>query len=337
MPMDPESVLRDSPDFSSRSTHGAPGSRRLSAWTMMWIAAGLIVGGAVVGQIVIGGWWNSADAEAAPEVERNTQPDVVIRKIEDRPEPVTNRPKIIREAAAEQPAAQPRAGGGHRPQGPTTIKFDLAALDPPKSMTFDGTVPVDGLGCTLRPGANDIHAVLGGVVQSEVGGQAMAVVSHDIVDADGYGRLLIPAGSKLIGVYKPGGNLRFGSERLPFVWRLITFPPGWPERHVRLPDAAGLDIAGSMGVGGEVRAHWGQIIAAAALFTVFDVSQRSVSPEDNSFASQLSDSATDQFGELGEDVTREMLNLEPDITIQAGTPIIVQPSEPVKVSADCQG
>jgi hypothetical protein len=337
MPIDPESVLRDDPEFSSSSTHGVPGGRRFSAWTLLWVGGGLAVGGAIAGQVLLSSWWNSAEAEAAPEVERNTQPDVAIRKIEDKPEPVGRRQGLTREANAAPPSTPVRPSGGGGPSGPTTIKFDLAVPEPPKSLTFDGTVPVDGLGCTLRPGANDIHAVLTGVVQSEVGGQATAAVMHDVVDADGYGRLLIPAGSKLLGVYKPGGNLRFGSERLPFVWRMITFPPGWPMRQARLPDAAGLDIAGSVGVGGEVTAHWGDIIAAAALFTVFDVSQRAATPESNSFASQLGESATDQFGSLGEDVTREMLNLEPDIRIAAGTPIIVQPAEPVKVSAECVG
>lgn len=329
MPFDDASVIRNTPDLDHDAVRRSYGRKPLSRYLML---LGVAAGGAL-GAFAVTWWWNSGaveEAQAQALVRPQTTNQSDLRDVVDKPDDAKPATRDQRRPtrAASNPVRDP-------PNPPSSNMFAFEMPPAPEGFTFDGTVPVDGLGCTLRPGANDIHAVLQGVVQSEVGGQAVADVSHDILDADGYGQTLIPAGSKLLGVYKPGGRLRFGDERLPFVWQLVTFPPGWPLRQVRLPDAAGLDIAGSMGVGGEVRAHWGEIIAAAALFTVFDVGQRGVTGADNSFTSQLSDSATNQFGRLGEDVTRQMLDVEPDITIPSGTPIVVQPSRPVKVSNAC--
>ena len=101
---------------------------------------------------------------------------------------------------------------------PTQIAFGVQAPEPPAMDWFqDGRRPMLAKGCALRPGATIIRAVLETTLQSEVAGQAIAEVSEDVYDADRMGRLLIPAGTKVVGVYKRSGGLDFQRRRLDLV------------------------------------------------------------------------------------------------------------------------
>jgi type IV secretory pathway VirB10-like protein len=299
------------------------------------VRALMLMGGVGLLGSVAAEWWFKGHiygerAEAAPDV----QP-ITARMVDIQPVKAEELPTVPPPTPRSEPASRLRTARQEPRQEPKTIQFALNAPEPPKSLMLDGIVPNEGLGCTLRPGANGIHAALTGVVRSEIGGEAHAVVTEDVFDADGYGQLLIPAGSKLVGLYKTNGNLRLNDQRIPFVWQTITTPEGFDQRQIVLGDASGLDAAGSMGVGGEVRTHWGKVIAAAALFTIFDVGQRGVFSDDNSFSDDLQRSATRNFGRTGAEVTRQMLSLEPEITVPSGTPILVSIRRPVKVSPNC--
>jgi type IV secretory pathway VirB10-like protein len=101
---------------------------------------------------------------------------------------------------------------------------------------------------------------------------------------------------------------------------------------VSLGEAAGMDAAGSMGVGGEVRMRWGELLAAAALVTVFDVAQRgAVGDGGASFPREAAAAAGRNVGDLGEDVTERVLRWEPEILIRAGTQIRIAPARTVRV------
>jgi hypothetical protein len=212
--------------------------------------------------------------------------------------------------------------------GPTQIAFNLRASQPDLAWFHDGRRPQLAKGCALRPGATIIRAALLTTIQSEVAGQAIAQVTEDVYDVDGVGRLLIPAGTRVVGVYKASGGLDFQRRRLDFVWTAMTMPDG---EEIDLGNANGMDAAGSMGVGGEVRTHWGELIATAALLTVFDGIQRSTVPNDNSLADSMQRAASENTGELGKEVTRRVLKWEPDILIPGGTEITISPQKTVQV------
>ena len=122
-------------------------------------------------------------------------------------------------------------------------------------------------GCALRPGASIIKASLVTAIQSEVAGQAVAQVTEDVYDADGVGRLLIPQGTRVVGVYKSRAAMTFDRERLDFGWTQMTLPDG---TQIDLGQADGGDASGASGVGGKVTTPWGNVIATAALLSVFD-------------------------------------------------------------------
>jgi type IV secretion system protein VirB10 len=322
-----------SPGFNPRAPEREIRAGRAGSRFKLVIGAVLVlVGLAVLGQKWVMSLFRSEQAEAAPRVMEVTQtpPPVADRK----PDPPSSAPppRQPEQRATAQPglAARPQVE-----QPEVAITWNIQAPEPPKGLTFDGTTRNEALGCSLRPGANEIRATLVSTVQSEIAGPVTATVMEDILDADGYGTVLVPQGTKLVGAYKPEGRLRFHDRRVPFVWRMLTFPPGWPERQAILPDATGLDAAGSVGVGGEVRTRWGDVVATAALFTVFDGIQRAATPQSHDLAGAISRSASVTVGRLGRDLTERFLDLEPEITIPAGTPIVVHVDRPVQVSSAC--
>src|SRR5688572_28839089 len=98
---------------------------------------------------------------------------------------------------------KPRPQGQRKNEGPTQIAFAVQPQGEPDMAWFaDGRRPHLAHGCALRPGASTIPAALETTVKSEIGGQAIATVTADVFDTDGVGRLLIPAGSKVVGQYK---------------------------------------------------------------------------------------------------------------------------------------
>jgi len=82
-----------------------------------------------------------------------------------------------------------------------------------------------------------------------------------------------------------------------------------------------------MGVGGEVTTRWSDLIATAALLTVFDGIQRSAIPSDNALALAWQQAASNNTGRLGKQITERVLDWKPSILIPGGTQIIIAPQK----------
>ena len=280
----------------------------------------------LIGAVTFEWWlWNlggGPKAQAAPVVRptRAKVPDFVLPAAQAEASPPPREARAG-DAGPQRAPSEPR-------RTPTQIAFNVRASQPDLAWFHDGRRPQLAKGCALRPGATIIRAALLTTIRSEVTGQAIAQVTEDVYDVDGVGRLLIPAGTRVVGVYKASGGLDFQRRRLDFVWTAMTMPDG---EEIDLGNANGMDAAGSMGIGGEVRTHWGELIATAALLTVFDGIQRSAVPNDNSLADSMQRAASENTGELGKEVTRRVLQWEPDILIPGGTEITIAPQKTFEV------
>ena len=242
------------------------------------------------------------------------------------PQPAVSQPapplRIEHETVAQQ--AIPRR---REPRLPTRIAFDVQVhAEPDLSWFADGRRPRLAPGCALRPGASIIPAVLETTIQSEVPGQVIASVSEDVFDADGLGRLLIPQGTKVIGIYKD--ELEFQSRRMGIVWTELTMPDG---TQLNLFAADGMDAAGSMGMGGAVTTRWGDLIATAALLTIFDGIQQTAIQSGNAWIDGFQEGAAMNTGRLGKQVTERVLDWKPTIRIPSGTQVRISPTKTLQV------
>lgn len=319
--------------FDSGSGFDPHGSRRLlrgrqrgSRFRLLLILAVLLLAGGIAFERWLFSWDRGGSEPAPNEVQQTHAAEPAFSLPPPPSQPALH--PVSLPVAGPAPRLGPEQQPARQPRLPIKIAFDVDVKAPEMGWFEDGRRPTLAKGCALRPGATIIRAVLQSTVQSEVAGQAIAQVSEDVYDVDGLGRLLIPAGTKVVGVFKAGGQLAFQRRRLDFVWTELTMPDG---TQLALGDASGMDVAGAMGVGGEVRTRWGDLVATAALLTVFDAVQRTTIADERGLLASLQAAGSRQTGGLGEEVTRKVLDWEPEITIPGGTPIVIAPQKTVQV------
>jgi type IV secretion system protein TrbI len=156
-------------------------------------------------------------------------------------------------------------------------------------------------------------------IRSDLPGQVTAQVTENVYDSPSGRFLLIPQGSKLIGVYD--SQISFGQDRVFLVWTRLLMPNG---RSIVLERQPGADTQGFAGLEDEVDHHWGRLAIAAALSTVLGVrSELGATNNDSAIVTVLRRGGTDSLNQTGQQVVRRNLNIQPTITIRPGFPVRV--------------
>jgi type IV secretion system protein VirB10 len=170
----------------------------------------------------------------------------------------------------------------------------------------------------MQAGAVIPAALITGI-RSDLPGQVTAQVTEHVYDTPSGRFLLIPQGSKLIGVYD--SQISFGQDRVLLVWTRLILPNG---RSIVLERQPGADTQGFAGLEDEVDHHWGRLAMAAALSTVLGVgSELSATNNDNAIVTALRRGGTDSLNQTGQQVVRRNLNIQPTITVRPGFPVRV--------------
>ncbi|KJC56339.1 conjugal transfer protein TraI [Bradyrhizobium sp. LTSPM299] len=160
-------------------------------------------------------------------------------------------------------------------------------------------------------------------IRSDLPGQITAQVTENVHDTPTGGLLLVPQGARLIGVYD--SQIAFGQSRVLLVWTRLLLPNG---RSIVLERQPGSDSAGYAGLNDDVDNHWGDVFKAAALSTLLSVGTELGSGSDSSNSSgsiiqALRRGASDSLNQVGQQVVRRSLNIQPTLTIRPGFPVRV--------------
>ena len=151
-------------------------------------------------------------------------------------------------------------------------------------------------------------------IDSGLPGLARAQVTAPVRDSTSGTRVLIPAGSLLIGSY--GDNANAHAERLFVYWRTLQKPDG---NTVQLADAPAADLSGIAGIEGQDKSRfWRTLGAAFAINLVTNLAPREDSNE-NQLAKALSRAAGDTTQTVSERMLDRDLNASPTFQIPAGT------------------
>jgi type IV secretion system protein TrbI len=160
-------------------------------------------------------------------------------------------------------------------------------------------------------------------IRSDLPGQITAQVTENIFDSPTGRLLLVPQGARLIGVYD--SQIAFGQSRVLLVWTRLIMPNG---RSIVLERQPGADAAGYAGVEDEVDNHWGELLKAAALSTLLAVGTElgagsDTNSNDSAILQALRHGAGDSLNQIGHQVVRRSLNIQPTLTIRPGFPVRV--------------
>jgi len=159
-------------------------------------------------------------------------------------------------------------------------------------------------------------------INSDLPGQVLASVTENVYDTATGRYLLIPQGSRLIGQYD--SQVAFGQRRVLLAWTRLMLPDASSIALDRLP---GVDAAGNAGLQDDVDWHWKQLLAGAALSTMIGVGAELAAPDrtngQNTVVVATRQSVQDSVNQVGQELTRRSLNVQPTLTIRAGFPLRV--------------
>jgi type IV secretion system protein TrbI len=164
-----------------------------------------------------------------------------------------------------------------------------------------------------------IPAVLEQQLNSDLPGFIRALVRENVYDTVSGKYILIPAGSTLVGIYNP--HVGYGQKALQAVWRRVIFPDG---SSLSLGGFEGDDSEGAAGFRDQVDNHWVRIFSGALLTSLFaagiEISQGQNSSvlTQPSYGQQIGQAVGQQVGQVGVEVTRRNLNIQPTIVVRPG-------------------
>ena len=156
-------------------------------------------------------------------------------------------------------------------------------------------------------------------IKSDLPGTITAQVTEQVYDTPTGKQLLIPQGARLIGQYD--SQVAFGQSRVLLVWNRIIMPNG---TSIVLERQPGADAEGYSGLEDDVDYHWGQLFKTAILSTLLGVgTEIGASNNENEIARAIRQSGQDTASDVGRQLIRRQLNIQPTLTIRPGFPVRV--------------
>lgn len=173
----------------------------------------------------------------------------------------------------------------------------------------------------LRAGGM-IPGVMVSGISSELPGQIIGQVSQNVYDTATGRFLLIPQGTKLLGIYS--SDVSFGQNSVLVAWQRLVFPDG---KALDIGSMPGADSAGYGGFRDQVDHHYARIYGSALLMSgiVAGITYSQNTNQSNQIGynqptagSVLSQALGQQLGEVTSQLVSKNLNVSPTINVRPG-------------------
>jgi len=165
-----------------------------------------------------------------------------------------------------------------------------------------------------------IAAALVTGIKSDLPGDVIATVTEPIYDTATGKFLLIPQGARLMGKYN--SQVSYGQSRTQVVWNRVILPD---TSSFQLDNLVGADPAGYAGLEDGVDWHWDRILAGAAMTTLLGIGAELAAPENRQDGDRViiagRDGLQDTVNQVGQEMTRRNMNIQPTLTSQPGLPV----------------
>ncbi|MBI8613850.1 TrbI/VirB10 family protein [Pseudomonas aeruginosa] len=159
-------------------------------------------------------------------------------------------------------------------------------------------------------------------IKSDLPGDVIATVTEPVYDTATGKFLLIPQGSRILGRYN--SQVSYGQSRVQVVWNRVILPD---TSSLTLDNLIGTDPAGYSGLEDDVDWHWDRIVAGAVLTTLLGVGAELAAPENRQDGNRIviagRDSAQDSINQVGQEITRRNMDIQPTLTMRPGLPVRV--------------
>jgi type IV secretory pathway VirB10-like protein len=167
-----------------------------------------------------------------------------------------------------------------------------------------------------------IAAALVTGIKSDLPGDVIATVTEPVYDSATGQHVLIPQGSRLLGRYN--SQVSYGQSRVQVVWQRVILPD---TSSFQLDNLVGSDAAGYAGLEDSVDWHWDRIVAGAAMTSLLGIGAELAAPSSRTDGDRIiiagRDSLQDTVNQVGQEVTRRNLDIQPTLTQRPGLPLRV--------------
>ncbi|MFN3359658.1 MAG: TrbI/VirB10 family protein [Pseudomonas sp.] len=167
-----------------------------------------------------------------------------------------------------------------------------------------------------------IAAALVTGIKSDLPGDVIATVTEPVYDSATGKHMLIPQGARLLGRYN--SQVSYGQRRVQVVWQRVILPD---TSSFQLDHLVGTDAAGYAGLEDGVDWHWDRIVAGAAMTSLLGIGAELAAPTSRSDGDRIiiagRDSLQDTVNQVGQEVTRRNLDIQPTLTQRPGLPMRV--------------
>ena len=233
-------------------------------------------------------------------------------------------PGMANALAGFDPLAAGPASTAAQPSDPTTVQN---RQDQKEAFLKGGSKETRNSGNLQMPASpyqvmagTVIAAALVTGIKSDLPGDVIATVTEPVYDTATGRFLLIPQGSRILGKYN--SQVSFGQSRVQMVWNRIILPD---TSSLTLDNLVGTDPAGYAGLEDEVDQHWGRIFAGAALTTLLGIGAELAAPENRQDGNRIviagRDGLQDSVNQVGQEMTRRNMNIQPTLTARPGLPV----------------
>lgn len=180
-----------------------------------------------------------------------------------------------------------------------------------------------GARCEIKTGTVIPGIMLTGV-NSDLPGKIIGQVSQNVYDTATGRLLLIPQGSRLLGVYD--SRVAVGQDRVLIAWNRIIFPDG---SSITIDSMPGTDQAGYGGVEDQVNNHYFRIFGSAMIMSLISggtaYAVDSLQPENSSNSNQnptlrdeMGTALATQLGQASLQLLQQNVNIKPTLEIRPG-------------------
>lgn len=167
-----------------------------------------------------------------------------------------------------------------------------------------------------------IAAALVTGIKSDLPGDVIATVTEPVYDSASGEHVLIPQGARLLGRYN--SQVNYGQSRVQVVWQRVILPD---TSSFQLDNLVGTDAAGYAGLEDGVDWHWDRIVAGAAMTSLLGIGAELAAPANRTDGDRViiagRDSLHDTVNQVGQEVTRRNLDIQPTLTQRPGLPVRV--------------
>jgi len=223
------------------------------------------------------------------------------------------------EAAAANPAALPAGESGEGVDREQMHKADFVNGKADAKIYASEVLQEPRSPYELMAGTVIAAALVTGI-NSDLPGQTIATVTQNVYDTVTGSFLLVPQGSRVLGQYD--SQVAYGARRVLLVWTRLMMPDG---SSITLDRLQGADTAGYSGLEDQVDSHWGRIFAGAALSTLLGVNSQLINTDQavnsGSVTVAVRQSSQDSLNQVGQQITRKNLNIQPTLVVRPGFPL----------------